>query len=412
MNRQEIGLYLDIVKTVIAYLARLLTQRVGAIVHRYTYRLLPNSRNVVVVGGSFAGSVVAQRLAHTLPSGYRVVLVEKHSHFNYAFAFPRNAVFSGRESNAFIPYDNIARGAPKGIFQQICDEAVSVTDTHVNTASGASIPYEYLVIATGAAQPSPARLNAQSRSEAIEELKAVQQRIDGADTIAIVGGGAVGVELATEIRDKYQDKKVTLIHSRNQLLPRFGPKLHEYVLSVLQNRDIEVLLGERPQFSNHAVHAAPEMRLQLSDGRTRTWDLLIPCTGLHPQSDLIAEYSPQSIAFNGEVLVKSTLQVDHVPSSKSNIFAIGDVAQSGGAKQARAGVMQAEVAVANILRLLKGQAAQDKYKPNYMEGTVNLTLGKSAGVVYLKKGDLEWLKETKGGDEDVNVGQMRWQLNA
>ncbi|KAF4964254.1 hypothetical protein FSARC_7808 [Fusarium sarcochroum] len=412
MNFQKLSLYLDFFKIILEYLARLTVQKGQSIIHRYTYRASPDSRNVLVVGGSFAGTLLVQRLANTLPSDYRVILVEKHSHFNYAFSFPRNAVLSGREQHAFIPYDNIVAGAPKGIFQQICDEAVAITDTHVNTMSGASLAYDYLIIATGAAQPPPARLFARTKIDGIEELQGFQQRIVKADQIAVIGGGAVGVELATEIKEKYPDKKVTLIHSRDQLLPRFGAKLHEYVLTVLQNQDIEVLLGEKPDFPSDAGQAVRETTLTLANGEERTWDLVIPCTGLRPRSDLLATHSPKSIASSGEITVKPTLQVGHLPSSQQNMFAMGDVAQSGGAKQARAAMMQAEVVVKNILRLIKGKPAEHQYKPMYFEGALNLTLGKHAGVMYMQRGEFEWLKETKGMDEDVNVKQMRWQLNA
>jgi hypothetical protein len=33
-------------------------------------------------------------------------------------------------------------------------------------------------------------------------------------------------------------------------------------------------------------------------------------------------------------------------------------------------------------------------------------------VVYIQKGDFELVKATKGPDEDLDVGKMRWQLNA
>lgn len=54
---------------------------------------------------------------------------------------------------------------------------------------------------------------------------------------------------------------------------------------------------------------------------------------------------------------------------------MGDVAQSGGAKQARACMMQGEVAVENILSLIKSKNAAKEYKPQFFEGMLNLTLG-------------------------------------
>lgn len=275
MNLQQLSFYFDFVKVIVSYLARMVVHKGQSIIHKATYRLLPDSRVVVVVGGSFAGSLVAQRLAHTLPSGYRVILIEKHSHFNYAFSFPRNSVLSGREHNAFITYDNIAAGAPDGIFQRVCDEASDITETHVHTVGGVSLPYDYLVIATGAAQPPPARLNARIKEDAIEELRGFQQRVAIADRIAVIGAGAVGVELATEIKEEYPNKKVTLIHSRQQLLPRFGQKLHDHVILALQNQDIEVRLGERPSFPSDAGQSVQETSLAFSNGETKTFDLVV-----------------------------------------------------------------------------------------------------------------------------------------
>ncbi|RGP63902.1 hypothetical protein FSPOR_8229 [Fusarium sporotrichioides] len=412
MNLKDLDVYFEILKVVIVFVAKLTVQKGQAIVHRYTYRSTPNPRNVIVVGGSFAGAILAQRLAHTVPSGYRVILIEMNSHFNYAFAFPRNAVFSGREHHAFVSYENLAKGAPKGIFQHVYDEVTDVTASHVNTASGSSLPFEYLIIATGAAQPPPARLLAKNKNDGIEEFRGFQQRISKAGKVAVVGGGAVGIELVTEIREKYPDKQVTLIHSREQLLPRFGPKLHAHVMATLKKQNIEVLLGERPSYPSDAGKRVQETNLTLANGKERTWDLVIPCTGLRPRSELLTEYSPKSIASSGEIMVGPTLQVENLPSSRKNIFALGDVAQSGGPKQARASIMQGDIVVKNLLQLINGGSAGVKYVPHFFENTLKLTLGKRYSVLWAQKGDYEWIKESKGEDEDLNVKQTRRQLNA
>ncbi|KAM0354869.1 hypothetical protein ACHAPU_000705 [Fusarium lateritium] len=412
MDLRELAFYFDFLKLIAPFLGSMVVQKAQSIIHKFTYRSSPDPLNVVVVGGSFAGSVIAQRLAHMLPSGYRVVLIEKNTHFNYLFSFPRNAVFTGREHHAFIPYDNIAAGAPEGVFHQICDEVTDVTDEDIITLDGLSVAYDYLVISTGAEQPAPARLHATSKDNAIGELRGFQQRITNADRIAVIGGGAVGIELATEIKARHPDKDVTLIHSGQQLLPRFGPKLHDHVLAALQSQGIEVLLGERPTFSSNAGQIVEETILAFANGETRKFDLVIPCIGQRPRSDLLKSYSPKSIAHNGEIKVKPTLQVDNLSSARQNIFAVGDVAQSGGVKQGRAAHMQAEIAVQNILRLIKTGSANKKYVPHWFENTLQLTLGKKSSVMYVQKGDYEFLKETKGAEEDVGVHKMRWHLNA
>lgn len=50
----------------------------------------------------------------------------------------------------------------------------------------------------------------------------MQETIRQSQSVAVVGGGAVGVQLSSDIKDFYPDKDVTLIHSRERLLSHFG----------------------------------------------------------------------------------------------------------------------------------------------------------------------------------------------
>lgn len=64
-----------------------------------------------------------------------------------------------------------------------------------------------------------------------------------------------------------------------------------------------------------------------------------------------------------------------MPSLKGNIFAFGDVAKTGGPKQGRAGMMQGEVVLNNILRLIGNQRILKDYSPLPFEGAIQLTMG-------------------------------------
>ncbi|KAE8166082.1 FAD/NAD(P)-binding domain-containing protein [Aspergillus tamarii] len=404
MDFQKTWFYVQYFCAIARFIAKQPILRLSSLLHRYTYRLSSTPQNVVVIGGSFTGALLVKRLAHTLPSGYRVILVEKRSHMHYAFAFPRNAVFSGREDRALIPYDNLTAGAPAGIYQRIQDEVSSITESHVGLSSGGQLEYDFLILATGTAQPSPTRLEALSWNGAVAELRDSQQQIKDAKRIAVIGGGGAGIEMVTEIRAKYPDKHLSLVHSKARLLPRFGPKLHSYVLDVLQRMDIDVILRERLVLPVEKQGLMGESEISLSTGETRTWDLIIRCTGLRPQSDMLASFAPKSVAHNGEILVRPTLQVDKLPLSRGNIFALGDVARTGGPKQGRAGMMQGEVVLNNILRLIQKRNGLQEYHPLPFEGTLYLTLGKNLKIMYIQQGDFELLQENKPPyDEDVGA---------
>jgi len=224
---------------------------------------------VVVIGGSFAGYQVAKRLTETLPTGYRVVLVEKNSHLNYVFAFPRFSVARGYEEYAFIPYGGLAKSAPQGVFAQMQDSVVDVDEEAVWLEGGEKLTYEFLVVATGTSSGLPSKVASADSVEAQGELRGMQDRIAAAESIAVIGGGAVGVELASDIKDFYPEKEITLFHSRTQLMPLFGKRLHEFVVARFGELGVKVLLEERP-----ALQEGGKV-LKLRDGSEIVFDLIV-----------------------------------------------------------------------------------------------------------------------------------------
>lgn len=252
-----------------------LTQRVQAVAHRWTYRAVAKPRNVVVLGASFAGVQLARRLADSLPTGYRVVLVEKNSHFNFSFNFPRYSVVQGHEQKAFVPYSGLVGSFPSGIFQHVHDTATQLKEGQVELDSGASIHFDYLAIATGALLSPPAKLLATEKKDACHELQELQWLIKSADNIAVIGGGAVGVQIAGDIKSIYPEKNVSLIHSRSQLLPNFGHRLHEYVLEQMKIMGVNVILSERPQLPSKSGFKESSTTLQFKDGKRENFDLIV-----------------------------------------------------------------------------------------------------------------------------------------
>jgi NADH dehydrogenase FAD-containing subunit len=160
--------------------------------------------------------------------------------------------------------------------------ATKITDTHVHLETPAggheSVEWDYLAIATGAAQPAPARVFSPDRAGACAELRAVQTLIAHARSVAIVGAGAVGVELAADIKSFHPDKEVTLIHSRTRVLNQFGERLHAYVVAFLERElGVRVVLGERPVLPvGGACDSVMEGGvLVFSDGREERFDLIV-----------------------------------------------------------------------------------------------------------------------------------------
>ncbi|KFY14773.1 hypothetical protein V492_02420 [Pseudogymnoascus sp. VKM F-4246] len=394
-------------------LVRLAIQRIAALLHSWTWRDTADFKNVVVIGGSFAGMELVKRLSETLPTGFKVVWIEKNSHLNYTFTFPRFSVMTGHEHMSFIPYDGVTKNAPPGIFKRIQDTAISLTENQVLLASGDKIDYSFVAIATGSSQPLPVQVLATERSDACRELQGVQETIRASQSIAIVGGGAVGVELASDIKDFYPDKDVTLVHSRGQLLSHFGKRLQDYTLKALQELKIRVMLNERPRMPDGGSMAR-SATLTFSDGCEEKFDLIIGCTGQQPNSSILTSLLPGAISKEtSRILVQPTLRVatSDEPNLDTPIFAFGDVANHNGPRMARAGWMQAGVVLDNILSMIGGRAPWRIYQPDeFIEGAIKLTLGKTHSVIYaIDANGSDVLVPTKNGSLDLDI-KRAWKM--
>lgn len=94
-------------------------------------------------------------------------------------------------------------------------------------------------------------------------------------------------------------------------------------------------------------------------------------TGQTPQSELIRALSPESIDDAGFVRVQRTLQISDIRFP--NMFAVGDVADTGAHKAARPALRQAPVVVENIEHLVKNEPLEVY---DVVDGpSIHLTLG-------------------------------------
>jgi len=347
-------------------------------------------KNVVVVGAAFAGYIASHILAASLPRDgrYRLVVIEPNSHFNFTWVLPRFSVIGGHEHKAFIPYtpEFFAR-CPKGMVQWVRDRVKSVRNHSVILHSGDEIPYEFLIIATGSTVPHglPSRVGAENREDGIEILKAMQARIKTATRLVVAGGGAAGVELATDAKNQYPDKSVTLVHSRQAVMHRFGPGLQESAMDGLRTLGVDVILGERvdPQ-------SADGKFITLASGRKVECDCFINCTGQKPASGLIAELAPKAITTSGHIRVKPTLQIDD--ESLPNVFVCGDVAETKAANtNSRIAGQQAEIAADNVVLSAMGKKPSYTYEPGWADQVIKLTLGMDRSITHFGDGDSELL---------------------
>ncbi|PBP24286.1 hypothetical protein BUE80_DR004847 [Diplocarpon rosae] len=346
-------------------------------------------KNIVVVGGSYVGVNAAQQLATRFSGPFRVLLVEKNSHFQHLFAFPRFAVTSEVDTKkAFIPFvPGTFAACPPGSGHFVQATVIGVTKdsikldrkVDVDGQSLDSIPFAYLVLATGTKLTPPSTIPHSNKADGVRYLQNHVQRVLASSSIVIIGGGAVGVQMATDIKELYPSKSVTLVHSRPNLMNKFHPKLHAIIAERSAELGIELKLGSRVKLPADGYPNDGRMfEVELEDGTKIPADFAIIATGQTPQSEIVKQLSPQSVGEDQFVKVKKTLQLfdERFP----NVFALGDVADTGAHKAARPAARQATLVADNIAHLVAGEPLEEY---EILEPpAIHLTLGITKNVVF------------------------------
>lgn len=201
------------------------------------------------------GTKAAEQLAVNLHGRFRVLLIEKNSHFQHLFAFPRFAVTSKVNTHkAFIPYGNHTFGAcPPGSGKFIQAKVTSISKSaihldrkvHLDGIDQDDIPYAFLVIATGTKLSPPSSMPGSEKLDGVTYLQKHAQTVIKSSQIAVIGGGAVGVQTATDIKELYPQKSVTLVHSRKNVMNKFDSRLHDLIAERCIELGINMKLGSR-----------------------------------------------------------------------------------------------------------------------------------------------------------------------
>jgi selenide,water dikinase len=177
--------------------------------------------------------------------------------------------------------------------------------------------------------------------------------------VAIVGGGAAGVELALCLEERVHQQEwpmeVLLVEGGGEILSGHSPGLVRRARRLLKRRGIEVYLGRRIAGCDDHGPAA----LVFDDGEKLPCELAIWATGAAAPAVMKGYDLPKSD--HGFLSVWSTLQ----STADVPVFAVGDAADFFGESLPKAGVYavrQARVLWRNLQHLLADEPLEE-YRP-------------------------------------------------
>ncbi|KAJ2972473.1 hypothetical protein NUW54_g12261 [Trametes sanguinea] len=238
---------------------------------------------------------------------------------------------------------------------------------------GEAIPYDVLVLATGSSWPR--LLDFPNKIEDVRgHVNKWRRKFEVAQHIVVVGGGAVGIELAGELNYHWPGKKVTLVHSEPLLLNDTYPeRFRKEIERRLRAKGIDVLLGDRVDVPPQGtVRITTRNSVQIPDA-----DLIVQAYGAKPNTGFLRTWDAEILSRQGTVKVDAHLEVPRHPG----VFAAGDIIDWPEEKQSHKAVEHVPIVVANVLSRLVGDAPRKIYKGS--PETLVIPVGKTGGAGYV-----------------------------
>lgn len=317
---------------------------------------------VVIIGGGFGGVKAALNLVNK--PGFEVQLMSDNTHFEYHSALYRSAV-GHSPMEVVIPLKDIFGGAKN--VELILDSAgfIDVKKKRIASLTGNIYSYDKTILALGNTVnyfgihglkqhtetmhdiPGTIKL----RKKLVELFKAPH---DKPVRIAVVGAGASGVELASEISNfskfvakKYNIKpvhvKVILVDGADRVLPMLTPKASEKVTKRLQELGIEIHL-------NIAVEDCKQGTVCLSAGDLNA-DLIVWTAGSKPSDFYASNPSAFTLGRGGRVVVNDYL----LAQGQESVYVLGDNADTPYSGMAQTALYDANFVTRNLVREQKHQ---------------------------------------------------------
>lgn len=335
-------------------------------------------KSIVIVGGGFAGTTLAQALERRLPAGYRVLLVSEESYTTFNPMLAEVVGASVFPEHVVAPIRTMLRHS-RFIMGRVTHVDRERRLLHADTLAGRrEIPWEHLVLAFGtranldlvpglAEHALPLKLVGDAmhiRNRLLQRLAAIELQTDPVTRqrlghFIVIGGGFSGVEVAGAVADflrgavrhypevRRHELKVTVLHDRERLLPELPECLGRSACRSLQARGVSVRLNAR------AAHAGAD-GVMLDSGEFIGGATLICTVGTRPNS-LVADLGLATRG--GRIETAPDLSVPGVPG----LWAAGDcalVANGAGGHApptAQFAVAQAHTLAANILATLRAR---------------------------------------------------------
>ena len=340
---------------------------------------------IIIIGAGFAGFRLAKKIE--VFENFDVLLINPSHHFLYNPLLHEACVGQIPKK---APLFEIRKELKRALFIRSSVKKIYFKKKEIELENSQYYKYDYLIIASGAAP-----LKVIKGSENYPTMKGIFDAIRINDhlkisigryqpVISIIGGGAVGIELASEIASLAKTLKneifIDIFVAEAKLFPGI-PKFHEIIDKKMKQLNINV-------FYNQRVTKIENKSIFVGD-KEYPFEFIIICIGSRP------------IIINSDIQFDRVYNVDQFCQVEGleDVYSIGDAANFpylGGTapKLAQVAKIQADYLAKMLMRKIK----RKKLKPLRLKHIrfMFVSLGKNYGVAqmfnrFVFSGFIAWL---------------------
>ena len=249
---------------------------------------------VVVVGAGFAGASLLRNLPTALRGSGQALLIDRRQEFTFVPLIHEVAVGRIHPESLVSPIAPLCKGSCEFLHTEV--QGVDLDAKILQTSEG-PVGYEYLVLNPGsvASEPASDLLDHFQHFWSLDDALLLRRTLAeswraatkpgarppaGSLTVAVVGGGATGVELAAEVatlfdylgkrsyRKPAEEPRVVLIEATGRLMDWLDPYFDNVARKTLSDLGVEVRLNAPVQKASTDGVLAGEHWL---DAGTRVW---------------------------------------------------------------------------------------------------------------------------------------------
>jgi NADH:quinone reductase (non-electrogenic) len=355
--------------------------------------------DVVIIGGGFGGLYAAQRLRR---APVRVTVVDRRNHHLFQPLLYQVAMAGLSPGDIAYPIRSILRRQKNTRVLLGTAVVADLAEQRVTLADGTDVPYDYLILAAGAAHSyfgheewEPDAPGLKSLEDALEIRRRVLVAFERAErepdereraalmTFAIVGAGPTGVELAGALADiartvlisdfraiDPREATIVLMEAGPRVLPAFPEELSVKAERSLRRLGVHVVCGK-------AVTRVDDRGVSLGDerieARTVLWAAGVAASPLAKTLGVPLDRA-------GRIPVERDLSIPGYPRA----FVVGDLASLRDDKTGKpvpglapAAIQEGRHAADNIVRAVGGRPTTPF---RYVDKGNLATIGKAAAV--------------------------------